>query len=129
MEDTRSRHRRTKFDHFSRSADEKISIAITPVKVSHEENSENIPISTSSNLNVPKCCDEIYNLNVPKCSDEICNLNVPKCSDEINNDSTPVSSDVEQNPSPRRACLRKRKERRDSIGDGQDTKLCKSSRY
>ena len=117
MEDTRSRHRRTKFDHFSRSADEKISVAITPVKVSHEENSENIPISTSSNLNVPKCCDEIYNLNVPK------------CSDEINNDSTPVSSDVEQNPSPRRACLRKRKERRDSIGDGQDTKLCKSSRY
>ena len=112
MEDTRSRHRRTKFDHFSRSADEKISIAIT-----HKENSENIPISTTSNLNVPKC------------SDEVCNLNVPKCSDEINNDSTPVSSDVEQNPSPRRACLRKRKERRDSIGDGQDTKLCKSSRY
>lgn len=48
---------------------------------------------------------------------------------DFSTDSTPVSSDVEhsQNPSPRRACQRKRKERRDSIGDGQDKKFSKSS--
>ena len=49
---------------------------------------------------------------------------------DFSTDSTPVSSDVEhsQNPSPRRACQRKRKERRDSIGDGQDKKFSRSSR-
>ena len=47
---------------------------------------------------------------------------------EVETDSTPVSSDVEQNPSPRRSCQRKRKERRDSIGEGQDKKFSKSSR-
>lgn len=48
---------------------------------------------------------------------------------DFSTDSTPVSSDVEhsQNPSPRRACQRKRKERRDSIGDGQDKKFSRSS--
>merc|ERR1719510_826484 len=104
LEDTRSRHRRSNH-HFihhstSRSADEKISIALTPVKVVVQEDQDVL-----EGLDDARGC--IIHDNTT--------------------DSTPVSSDVEQNPSPRRACLRKRKERRDSIGDGQDTKLCKSS--
>jgi len=116
LEDTRSHHRRSNH-HFihhsstSRSADEKISIALTPVKVSlHEEEQDII-----DGLVDTKCCGIHDNDKV----------RYPKENDTTTDS---VSSDVEQNPSPRRTCLRKRKERRDSIGDGQDhTKLCKSS--
>lgn len=47
----------------------------------------------------------------------------------VSTDSTPVSSDVEHShtSSPRKSCQRKRKERRDSIGEGQDKKFSKSS--
>merc|ERR1719266_1648323 len=50
-------------------------------------------------------------------------------SSSVSTDSTPVSSDVEYShtPSPRRSCQRKRKERRDSIGEAQDKKFSKSS--
>merc|ERR1719510_641192 len=104
LEDTRSRHRRSNH-HFihhstSRSADEKISIALTPVKVVVHEDQDVL-----EGVDDAKGC----------------------IAHDNTTDSTPVSSDVEQNPSPRRTCLRKRKERRDSIGDGQDHKLCKSS--
>jgi len=116
LEDTRSHHRRSNH-HFihhsstSRTADEKISIALTPVKVLlHEEEQDVI-----DGLVDTKCCGIHDNDRV----------RYPKENDTTTDS---VSSDVEQNPSPRRTCLRKRKERRDSIGDGQDhTKLCKSS--
>ena len=100
------------FDIFP-TADEKVSIALTPVKVLlHEEEQDVI-----DGLVDTKCCGIHDNDKV----------RYPKENDTTTDS---VSSDVEQNPSPRRTCLRKRKERRDSIGDGQDhTKLCKSSRY
>ena len=101
------------FDIISIPADEKISIALTPVKVLVHEEEQDV----TDGLVDTKCCGIHDNDK----------MRYPKENDTTTDS---VSSDVEQNPSPRRTCLRKRKERRDSIGDGQDhTKLCKSSRY
>ena len=59
---------------------------------------------------------------------QVTSVKVVPSGAEVETDSTPVSSDVEAAASPRRSCQRKRKERRDSIGEGQDKKFSKSSR-
>ena len=58
---------------------------------------------------------------------QVTSVKVVPSGAEVETDSTPVSSDVEAAASPRRSCQRKRKERRDSIGEGQDKKFSKSS--
>ena len=126
LEDTRSRHRRSQhhFVHNTRSADEKVSIAINPViKLAPNEDEAqscvNKIIETVSQHQPPE--KYTFTLN---------SIKILQDTEVSNTDSTtPISSDAEQtHNSPRRTCIRKRKERRDSIGDGQDHKLCKSSR-